>query len=227
MTDHSDDQTRPADTELVDTALIQQAPQIMTETPRPEPWLANYAAMARAVAADYITVPKALQGKPASVLSVALRGKELGLGFMESLSLIDIINGTPAIRAELKNRWIHAAGHRVEIVHRDHNRLRLRGVRGDTGAVHEVEWAISRRDETSEVSLDATVGEEVMFETWEGERGARQRVTRPLTSKDNWANYPMQQLWARAIGQLHKEHFPDTRGASMYAVEEMEDVSAA
>ena len=195
-------------------------------SPKPPPgrdivatgWLREYELMARDVC-QAICLPKSIRGDPRAVLAVALTGRELGLGFMESTRLIDVINETPTLRAELKVRLARRAGYEIEIVHRDHNRIRLRGRREGRQEGHEVEWAISRRDEISEPSPDATIAEEVMFETWGDKRG--ERIEKSLTSKDNW-QYVQQMLWALCVSQLLRENPPDEGGmAAMYSTEEL------
>lgn len=202
---------------------------IVAATPKfpdiqPEPWLANYAAIARSCAADYVTVPDALRGKPASILSVMLTGRELQLGPMESLRLLAVIKGKVTVAAELKARWIREAGGAIEVVVQNQNRLRLKGVRKD-GASLEVEWALSARSDLESTESypaeDATIVENI------AQGYDRDGKVRYLISGDQWQNYPQDMLWARAVSQLHRRLFPDTRGAWVYSSEEMGDGNTA
>lgn len=77
-------------------------------------WLAEYERMARLIAGT-VTLPDALKS-PRDILAVALTGRELGIGFMESTRLIHIIHGTPALAAELKVKLARRAGHDIRIL---------------------------------------------------------------------------------------------------------------
>ena len=70
--------------------------------------------MARLVAGT-ITLPNALKS-PKDILAVALTGRELGIPFMESTRMIHIIQGTPALAAELKVKLARREGHDIRIV---------------------------------------------------------------------------------------------------------------
>lgn len=210
---------------MTDTVPEEGARGIVAAAPafpdiQPEPWLANYAAIARAVAADYVTVPDAIKARPASVLAVMLTGRELHLGPMESLRLLSVIKGRITVAAELKARWIREAGGKIDVVYNDQNRLRIRGTRPD-GESLEVEWALSARSELegteSYPAEDATIVENIA-------QGFDQKGNvRYLISGDQWQNYPQDMLWARAVSQLHRRLFPDSRGAWVYSTEEMGD----
>ena len=210
----SDEQAIQPSQEVI---AVEDAPDLMEPAYKPSQWLMDYAAIARTVQ-NSITLPEALLNKPRSIMAVALTGKELGLGFMESIRLVHIIKGTPAIAAELKDRWIREAGGRVDVVFNDQNRMRLRGTRTDGGTL-EVEWALSARSDLegspSWPSDDATIVENI------SQGRDRDGAVRYLISGDQWQNYPQDMLWARCIAQLHRRLFPDVRGASVRAIEEM------
>lgn len=184
-----------------DQALAQIADQAVTVWERVEPpnWLREYAALARAAASDFVTVPSSLRGKPGAILGVMMAGRELSLQPMQSLRLIDVINGVPTLRTELKVSFYRKAGHKLEVVERRTGELiRLRGTRADSGEQHEVCW-----------TLAGAVGDEVA-------------VPMELRRKSNWENYPDQMLWARCASQLIRELAPEVTGANFYSTEEIE-----
>ena len=88
-------------------------------------------------------VPKALRGDPASVMACILTGEELGLGPMQSLRMVNVIEGHPAASAELMRALVNRAGHRLSVVEARQDRVTLHGQRRDTGASATVTWTIA------------------------------------------------------------------------------------
>lgn len=187
------------ETQATIDAIVAQTEQPLNLIQAPE-WMREMASLARAASADYVTVPQAIRGKPGSIMTIMLVGRELGLPPMRSLQLIDVINGAPTLRTELKVSFYRRSGHKVEVLSRvSGHSIRLRGVRADSGESLEIGW---------------TLGEPVDDEV---------AVPNSLRRKDNWTNYPDQMLWARAASQLIRELAPDVVGASLYSTEEMDD----
>ena len=129
-------------------------------------------------------VPGSLRGRPEALLACVLYGRELGLGPMESLANIDVIDGRPSPSAALMNRLIRDAGHTIEVIESTDRVWRLKGVRKDTGESLELTFTI--------------------------EDAARAG----LTAKHAWKTYPSDMLWARTIVRLHRRLFPDVGGGS-------------
>lgn len=127
-------------------------------------------------------VPKALRGDPASVMACILTGDELGLGPMQSLRMVNVIEGRPAASAELMRALVNRAGHRVDVVEARTDRVTLAGRRRDTGAQAAVTWTMA----------DA------------------QRAK--LTTNPAWAKYPRSMLLARATSELCRMLFADVIG---------------
>jgi len=188
------------------------------------PSLEQLAWMARMLAGDtdakgnprtpaMIALPKALQGKPADVLAIMLAGRELGIGPMQATRMIEIIGGATALRSELKLGMAKRAGHDIKPVIRENGRVRVKCVSCDS---HEVEWALVREG----ASPDAVIATEIEVESWEGPKEARQKTLSPLTAKSAWHSFPFAMLWARAVGQLCREHCPEATGG-LYSVEEL------
>lgn len=126
-------------------------------------------------------VPRALRGQPEAVLACTLYGAELGLGLMQSLKSIDVIEGRPGISAELTRALILRAGHELWVEESTSARVTMGGRRRETpdGPASYVTWTIE-----------------------DAKRAGLER-------KDNWRKYPRAMLIARATGELARTLFPD------------------
>lgn len=127
-------------------------------------------------------VPAGLRGNPASVLACILTGEELGLGPMQSLRMVHVIDGRPSASAELMRALVNRAGHRVDVVEAKQDTVTLSGQRSDTGARATVTWTLA----------DA------------------QRAK--LTGNPAWGKYPRSMLLARATSELCRMLFADVIG---------------
>jgi hypothetical protein len=146
----------------------------------PKEWVA---AMRLAVRIhNTVFVPKAIRGDPASVMACVLTGGELGLGPMQSLRMVNVIEGRPAASAELMRALVNRAGHRLSVVEAKQDRVTLHGQRRDTGASATVTWTIA----------DA------------------QRAK--LMGNPAWGKYPRSMLLARATSELCRQIFSDVIG---------------
>jgi hypothetical protein len=172
-------------------------------------WLAEYERMAQLVSKS-ITLPKSYQGDPKSVLAVALTGRELGFGFMQATRSLDLINGQVVLRTEGKLALARMAGHDIQPTCRiEREVVSVKCVKCDS---HTVTWMITglatdlakdrpdRKDTSRDVYVDAPAD---------------------LLKKENWQKYPSQMLWARAVGQLVREHCPEVCGG-LYSKEEID-----
>lgn len=125
-------------------------------------------------------VPKALRGKPEAVMAAVFLGAEYGLGPLDSLRAIDVIQGNVEPNAELKLRLYRRAGHKIiETVWLDDPQgVRITGERVD--------------------------GEQMtVVYTWADAERAK------LTGKDVWKQNPDDMLWARAVTRLVRRLAPD------------------
>ena len=162
---------------------IEQAPVVVTSnvpTDVPVEWQAAMRLAARIH--DTPFVPKALRGDPHSVLACILTGYELGLGPMQSLRMVNVIDGRPAASAELMRALVNRAGHRIDVVEARQDRVTLAGVRRDTGAQAKVTWTIGDAQQAK------------------------------LTGNPSWAKYPRSMLLARATSELCRMLFADVIG---------------
>jgi hypothetical protein len=133
--------------------------------------------------ADYISetdfVPKSLRNKPAAIAACILTGRELGIGPMQSLKSIYMVQGVPSLSAEYKRARALAAGHEISIDETNSTRCIIRGRRAGTDR-----WV--------------TI-------TWNMDMAKRAK----LAGKDIWQAYPQRMLQARASGELCDLLFPD------------------
>ncbi|MFI6813740.1 hypothetical protein ACIBG7_15070 [Nonomuraea sp. NPDC050328] len=137
-------------------------------------------------------VPASFRGKPEDVTAAILAGQELGLAPMATLRSIDVIQGTPGLRAHAMRGLIQARGHRVVLAESTDTRCVMRGQRRGEQEWQEVEWTIDRA---------AQMG---------------------LTGKDQWKKQPKTMLIARATGEICRLIASDVLHAMPYAAEELE-----
>lgn len=136
-------------------------------------------------------VPSTLRGKPAEITAAILAGLELGLQPMATLRSMDVIQGTPALRAHAMRGLVQSHGHEIEVTESSDQRCVMRGRRKGTEAWQEVEWTIERA---------AKLG---------------------LTGKDQWKKQPRTMLIARATGEVCRLIASDVLYAMPYASEEL------
>jgi len=139
-------------------------------------------------------VPTALRRRPEAVLAALMSGAERGLGPMESLRSVHVIEGKPSLSAEAMRGLVLAAGHDIEIVESTATRATVVGRRAGS-------------DSTSPPF------------TWTMDRARRAR----LANKQNWQTYPESMLLARASADLCRAVFPDVI-AGLAATEEIIDL---
>jgi hypothetical protein len=137
-------------------------------------------------------VPASLRGKPADVTAAILAGQELGLQPMASLRSMDVIQGTPALRAHAMRGLVQSHGHEIELVESTDERCVMRGRRKGSDRWQTVEWDQARA----------------------GKLG--------LLSKDQWKKQPKTMLIARATGEICRLVAADVLYAMPYAAEELD-----
>lgn len=165
--------------------------------PSPTEWEATLA-VAKQIASTAF-VPKDYRGQPEAVVAAILAGRELGVGPMQALRDIHMIDGRPTFSANLMLAQMRKGGLSVVESSSTAERAWIRARRRDTGEEAEVEWTI----------------EEARSITQKG---------KPLTDKDNWKNYPADMLWARAVGRLARRLGSDLMAGLVYSAEEMRDL---
>lgn len=133
-----------------------------------------------------------------NVTAAILTGQELGLQPMAAMRSMDIIQGTPALRAHAMRGLVQSKGHKVELVgEATAEKVVMRGKRKGERAWQTVEWTLRRA---------AQLG---------------------LTGKDQWKKQPQTMLIARATGEICRLIAADVLFAMPYASEELDPRTAA
>jgi hypothetical protein len=140
-------------------------------------------------------VPTALRGKNEAVLACVLYGAELGLGPMQSLNSIHVIEGRTAMSPELMRAMVARHGHRIDVIENSNDVCEVKGTRADTGSTATVRWTID----------DAKMA--------------------GLAGKNNWKTYPRAMLLARATSELCRIVFPDVIAGLSYTPEEVASIA--
>ena len=138
-------------------------------------------------------VPTALRGRPEAVLAIMLAGHEAGVEPMQSLQSIHIIEGRPAMSAQLMRALVMRHGH--ELIYDDVNTTAVTasGRRKGSERWTKVTWTMD-----------------------DAKRGG-------LDQKTNWKKWPRAMLIARATAELCRMIFPDVLAGIPYTVEELTD----
>ena len=142
-------------------------------------------------------VPTAFRGKPESVFAAVLYGEELGLGPMQSLNSIHVIEGKPSMSPELMRGLVARAGHRIDVKESSGDKVTLWGKRADTGSEATVSWSMK------DAQLAGLAG-----------RGA-------------WKTYPRAMLLARATSELCRMLFADVVAGLSYTPEEAASIAGS
>jgi hypothetical protein len=127
-------------------------------------------------------VPRALRNNPAAIAAAILYGDEVGLGPMQSLAKIAVIDGRPFIAAEAQRALVYAAGHDLWLDEATNTKATWCGRRHGTDQVTRITWTM---DDARRAHLDA---------------------------KPNWRSYPRAMLSARASAELVRAAFADVVG---------------
>jgi hypothetical protein len=171
------------------------AVQPQTTLPSPREWEASMA-IAREIAATTF-VPESYRGKPEAVVAAILTGRELGIGPMQALRDIHMVDGRPAFAAQLMLAKMRQGG--IVLL--------------ETDSTEERAWIKARRPDTGEVG-------EFEFTIAEAE-------TAGLLSKPgkSWHKYRKDMLWARAVSRMARRFGSDLLGGLVYSKEELDDLA--
>ena len=124
-------------------------------------------------------MPKALRNRPAAIAAAILTGRELGIGPMQSLKSIHMVQGVPSLSAEYKRARALAAGHEIVFEETNSTRCVVRGRRAGSDRWVTITWTM---DMARRAKLDG---------------------------KEVWRAYPQRLLQARASSELCDILFPD------------------
>lgn len=129
----------------------------------------------------------------ANITAAILTGRELGLEPMAALRSIDVIQGTPALRAMTMRAVALAHGHDLWLAESTNTRAIVRGRRNGSEQIQESIWTLDRAKALG------------------------------LAGKDNWRKQPAAMLVARATAECARLVAADALLGMPYAVEELND----
>lgn len=138
-------------------------------------------------------VPKSMYRKPGEVTGAILAGQELGLGPMSALAGIDVIDGTPALRATTLRGLVQAHGHEIWVEESTETRAIVCGRRRDSQRVERSVWTMDRARKAG------------------------------LANKRNWVNHPQSMLVARGTSEVSRLVAADVLLGMPYSAEELAD----
>jgi hypothetical protein len=137
-------------------------------------------------------VPSSMKGKPGEITAAILTGQEIGLQPMSALRSIDVIQGTPAMRANALRGLVQSRGHEVWVLEQTETRAVVAGRRKGSEQEQRSVWTIDRAKKLG------------------------------LTSKTNWQQQPQAMLIARATAECCRLIASDVLLGMPYAVEELD-----
>jgi hypothetical protein len=127
-------------------------------------------------------VPRGLRGNQPAIAACILYGHEVGLGPMQSLAKIAVIDGRPTLSAEAQRALILHAGHELWIEESTNARAVIAGRRRGDKNTSRVTWTL---DDAKRAGI---------------------------AGRRNWQTYPRQMLLARASAELARAIFADAIG---------------
>jgi len=136
--------------------------------------------------------PQSLAGKPRDAYLIVRKGDEMGWTPMQSLDLINVIQGKVVISAEGMTSLIRAAGHGIELVEVTDTGCTVVGHRGD--------------DTSPAMTITYTM-----------EMAERAGLVKKGGS---WSKNPEDMLWARAVSRLARWQFADVFTTHAYTPED-------
>ena len=168
-------------------------------------------------------VPKDLRNRPEAVLAAQLYGREVGVGPMNALNKIHVIDGRPTMSAELMRALVAREGHTIRPKVYTSARCVLVGVRADDPDHEvEVEWTVADAQAAELVGKNcdpATNTHDSREVTKSGRNGTYTKVE--CGCKDNWRKHPKAMLLARATSDLCRLLFPDVLAGISYTPDEI------
>jgi hypothetical protein len=134
-------------------------------------------------------VPDGLKGNVPAVMAAMLKGHEVGMAPMQSLSHIHVIKGKPTISAEGQRALVLAAGHSIRVKKLSPEQCTLVGTRAGESDGTEVTYTLAEAKSAG------------------------------IARGNNWQNHPTDMLLARASTRLCRAVFPDVTGGLASAEE--------
>lgn len=154
------------------------------EEPKPRAWVGLFpvaAELAKSIAnTDF--VPGGLRNNIPATTAAILYGDEVGLGPMQSLSKVAVINGRPTLAAESQRALILAAGHDLWLEEITNTRVTWAGKRRGSENITRITWTMDDAQKAG------------------------------LAGGNQYRKYPRAMLSARASADLARAVFPDVIG---------------
>lgn len=139
-------------------------------------------------------LPRAYQKQPANVFTAMAMGEALGLKPIEAINSINVIQGKPALSAELMGAMVRRAGHK----------LRITCTKNPPTATATL---IRKDDPDSPFTV-----------TWDEKAAARAGL---WMSTPSWQKYPDQMMRARAVTEVCRMGAADALSGFVYTAEEL------
>ena len=192
--------------------------------------LGDYARLADAICRTEM-VPQTLRGRADAVLAVVMYGYEIGIGPMQALQSVNLIQGKPSQSSELMRARIVQEGHQFRVTPTDEQA---------TVQYRRKEWPTDEWSTATYTIEDArAAGLVEWYERWtKTERGGNRKETwnphhpqageRPQWADekahrwgDNWIIRPRAMLSARATSEAARLDFADVIAGLSYTPEEV------
>jgi hypothetical protein len=125
-----------------------------------------------------------------------LYGRELGLGPMQSLNMIQSIKGRVGLKPEAMRALVRSQGHQIWVKAQSNDSITMCG---------------HRKEDPQEVVVEVT---------WSMDDAKRAQ----LSGAGNWQKYPRAMLTARCTAELCRLHFADVIGGLSYTPEELAEM---
>lgn len=135
-----------------------------------------------------------IQKEYVQAVTIAMKGRELGIPPMQAFAQIAVINGRPTCAAELMLALIYKnfPNAIVNILEETDKICKISAKRPNESALYTTSF------------------------TWE------EAVTAGLSTRDNWKKYPKDMLRARAISRMARAKFPDAISGMSHTPEELD-----
>lgn len=139
-------------------------------------------------------LPRAYQKQPANVFTAMAMGEALGLKPIEAINSINVIQGKPALSAELMGAMVRRAGHKLRIT-------------------------CTKNPPTATATLIRKDDPDAPFTvTWDEKAATRAGL---WMSSPSWQKYPDQMMRARAITEVCRMGAADALSGFVYTAEEL------
>lgn len=158
--------------------------------------------MAKMIASTQL-IPKAYHNKPADVLVAFEFGRTLGLGYLQAVQNIAVVNGRPCLWGDAMLAVCQA--------HHDFDYIKEKQIVSETGEVVGYECYIKRKSYPEETMRRFTIDDAKKAGLW---------------GRNTWSSYPARMLQMRARGFALRDTFADALSGVSLA-EEAQDIKPA